>query len=70
MQKDINELCMYLMLFTDDILLFTTDPISLHAQIDNIISIFIKIRIEIKCKKSKICIFEKNITEPWYRILH
>ena len=34
--KDLNELCMYLMLFADDIVLFITDPNSLQAQIDNI----------------------------------
>ena len=36
MEKDLNEFCMNLILFADDIVLFTTDPISLQAQIDNI----------------------------------
>jgi len=34
--KDLDLLSMFLILFTDDIVLFTTDPGSLQSQIDNI----------------------------------
>ena len=34
--KDLDLLSMFLILFTDDIVLFSTDPGSLKSQIDNI----------------------------------
>ena len=59
-EKDLNELCMYLMLFADDIVLFTTDPVSLEAQIDNIYQYSLRWGLEINVKKTKLCIFEKR----------
>ena len=35
-ENDLNVLTMFLILFADDIVLFTTDPNSLQAQIDSI----------------------------------
>ena len=49
-EKDLKKLCMYLMLFADDFVLFTTDPISFQANLQHI-SIFFKMGIENKCKK-------------------
>ena len=34
--KDVELFSMYMILFADDIVLFTTDPLSLQAQIDAI----------------------------------
>ena len=59
-EKDLNELCIYLILFADDIVLFTTDPISLQAQIDNIYQYSLRWGLEINVKKTKLCIFEKR----------
>ena len=57
-EKDLNELCMYLMLFADDIVLFTTDPISLQAQIYNIYQYSLRWGLKINVKKTKMCNFE------------
>ena len=58
MEKDLNELCMYLMLFADDIVLFTTDPISSQAQIYNIYQYSLRWGLKINVKKTKMCNFE------------
>ena len=50
-EKYFNELCMYLMLFADDIVLFTTDHISLQAQIDNIYQYSLRWGLKINVKK-------------------
>ena len=51
---------MYLMLFADDIVLFTTDPISLQAQIDSIYQYSSKWGLRINVNNIEICIFEKR----------
>ena len=48
------------MLFADDIVLFTTDPISLQAQIDNIYQFSSRWGLKINVRKTIICIFEKR----------
>ena len=50
----------YIILFADDIVLFTTDPVSLQAQIDNIYQYSVKWGLTINVKKTKVCIFEKR----------
>ena len=50
-EKDLNELCMYLVLFADDIVIFTTDPISSPAQLDNIYQYSLRWELKKKCRK-------------------
>ena len=58
--SDIQLLSKYLILFADDIVLFTTDPVSLQAQIDCIYDYSCKWSLEINIDKTKICVFEKR----------
>lgn len=59
-ENDINELSLYLMLFADDIVLFTTDASSLQSQIDCIYRYSNDLGLKINVSKTKICIFEKR----------
>ena len=59
-ENDVNLLSMYLLLFADDIVLFTTDPKSLQAQIDNVHNYSTRCKLKINVKKTKICVFEKK----------
>mgnify|MGYP000019394631 FL=1 len=54
-QDDLDLLSRYLILFADDIILFTTDPASLQAHIDNIYTYSLKWSL-----KSNVCVFEKR----------
>ena len=59
-EKDLELLSMYLILFADDIVLFTTDPISLQHQLDNIYEYSVHNGLKINVNKTKVCIFEKR----------
>ena len=59
-ENDLNFLSMYMLLFADDIALFTTNPISLQAQLDSIAKYSSKWGLKINVKKTKICIFENR----------
>ena len=50
----------YLSLFADDIVLFTTDPVSLQAQINNLVNYSDAWGLKININKTKICVFEKR----------
>lgn len=56
---DINMLSMFLILFAD-IVLFTTDPVSLQDQINNLCRYSEKWGLKINVRKTKVCIFEKR----------
>lgn len=58
--KDLDLLSMFLILFADDIVLFTTDPKSLQSQIDCLYQYSIKWGLNINVSKTKVCIFEKR----------
>lgn len=58
--NDLNLLSKYLLLFADDIVLFTTDPASLQAQVDNVFEYSCKWGLKINVNKTKICVFEKR----------
>ena len=58
--SDLELLSKYLILFADDLVLFTTNPVSLQAQIDSIVKYSESWGLEINVKKTKICIFEKR----------
>ena len=68
--KDLDLLSMYLILFADDIVLFTTDPVSLQAQIDALYMYSRKWGLKINVSKTKVCCFEKRKqnTYPEFRI--
>jgi hypothetical protein len=59
-ETDLELLNKYLILFADDIVLFTTNPNSLQAQIDNLLLYSIKWDLEINVEKTKVCVFESR----------
>lgn len=68
-ENDLEQLSMYMLLFADDIALFTTDPNSLQAQLDTIYNYSVKWGLKINVQKTKICIFEKRKSKhnfTWY----
>ena len=58
--QDLHMLSVFLLLFADDIALFTTDPESLQKQLDAIYKYSLKWGLKINVNKTKICIFEKR----------
>lgn len=66
--RDIMQLNIFMLIFADDMVLFTTDPTSLQAQLDSLYTYSIKWGLKININKTKICIFSKrrkNETLPW-----
>ena len=59
-EKDLNYLSLYMLLFADDIVLFTTDPHSLQSQLDAISNYSSTWGLKINVGKTKICIFESR----------
>ena len=47
-------------MFADDIVLFTTDPVSLQSQIDSIYQYSERWSLKINISKTKLCVFEKR----------
>jgi hypothetical protein len=68
-EGDLNYLSVYMLLFADDIALFSTDKVSLQRQLDSIAEYSNKWGLKINVNKTKICIFEKRKTVSdfqWY----
>ena len=59
-EKDLNYLSLCMLLFADDIVLFTTDPHSLQSQLDAISNYSSTWGLKINVGKTKICIFERR----------
>ena len=59
-EKDIRLLSIYMLLFADDIALFTTNQESLQLQLNSIYQYSCKWGLKINVNKTKICIFEKR----------
>ena len=59
-EDDLNLLSVYILLFADDIALFTTNANSLQSLINNISMYSLKRGLKINVSKTKICIFEKK----------
>ena len=59
-ENDLNTLSMYMILFADDIVIFTTNPTSLQSQIDNIYHYSEQWCLKINVNKTNVCIFEKR----------
>jgi len=59
-QDDLDLLSRYLILFVDDIVLFTADPANLQAQLDNNNRYSLNWGLKINVTKTKICVFEKR----------
>jgi hypothetical protein len=59
-EYDLDQLCIFMLLFADDMVLFTTSPASLQAQLDNLYYYSQKWGLKINIKKTKICIFSKQ----------
>jgi len=51
---------MFLILFADDIVLFTTDPGSLQSQIDSSYQYSERCILKINISKTEVCVFEKR----------
>ena len=60
--KDVELLSIYMLLFADDIALFTADPNSLQSLLNNVFEYSCKWGLKININKTKICIFEKRKT--------
>jgi hypothetical protein len=58
--NDLNVLSMFLILFADDIVLFTTDHASLQSQLDNLYLYSEKWGLKININKTKVCVFERR----------
>ena len=59
-QNDIEYLSIYLLMFADDMVLFTTDKNSLQMLLNDISNYANQWGLKINFEKSKICIFEKR----------
>ena len=60
---DLDILSIYLLMFADDIVVFTTDKSSLQSQLNSLYDYTDKWGLKINVNKSKICIFEKRKTD-------
>ena len=58
--NDLNMLTKYLILFADDIVLFTTDAKTLQLQIDKLAHYSYTWGLKINVNKTKVCVFEKR----------
>ena len=58
-------LSIYLLLFADDIVLFTTNPATLQAQINNLCRYSNEWGLKINISKTKFCVF-RSVNEPIY----
>ena len=61
-QSDIEHLSVYMLMFADDMVLFTTDKKSLQKQLNDISEQW---GLKINVRKSKICIFERRHNFTW-----
>jgi hypothetical protein len=57
---DLHLLSVFMLIFADDIVLFTTNPVSLQNQLNNLYLYSSKWGLKININKTKICIFEKR----------
>ena len=57
---DLEFLTKYMILFADDLVLFTTSPVSLQAQVNSILRYSEKWGLTINFDKTKVCVFEKR----------
>jgi hypothetical protein len=65
--NDLELLSVFMLLFADDIVLFTTNPVSLQSQLNAVHQYSIKWGLKINVNKTKICIFEKQRTHCNFR---
>ena len=56
----LNHLCIYLLMFADDLILFSTSPASLQVMLDSVYEYSDKWGLKINVNKTKVCIFEKR----------
>ena len=59
-EKDVRLFSIFMLIFADDIALFTTNPESLQLQLNSIYQYSCKWGLKINLNKTKICIFEKS----------
>ena len=67
--SDFELLSKFLILFADDIVLFTTDPVSLQSQIDSIYYFPVKWGLKINVDKTKIWVFESRKSKNTQKFL-
>ena len=66
-EKDLRLLSIFMLLFADDIALFTTSAESLQSQIDTIYHYSLKWGLKINVNKTKVCVFEKRKSNCAFR---
>ena len=56
---EINHLCFFLLLFADDMVLFSKDPIELQSLLDKLYSYMYSCEwgLKVNCRKTKVCVF-------------
>lgn len=66
-ESDIDTLSIFMLLFADDIALFTTDPVSLQHQLNSLYMYSCNWGLKINIKKTKICVFESRKSQCNFR---
>ncbi|MCG7875093.1 MAG: reverse transcriptase family protein [Candidatus Thiodiazotropha endolucinida] len=59
----INELCFFLLLFADDMVLFSKDPVELQLLLDRLHRYSYEWGLKVNTQKTKVCVFENRRTQ-------
>ena len=59
----INQICFFLLLFADDMVIFSKDPMELHTLLEKLHVYSSEWGLKVNIRKTKICVFEKRRTQ-------
>ena len=59
----INQLCFFLLLFADDMVLFSKDPMELQSLLDKLYAFSTEWGLKVNTRKTKVCVFENRRTQ-------
>ena len=59
----INQLRFFLLLFADDMVLFSKDPIELQSLLDKLYAYSTEWGLKVNIRKTKVCVFENRRTQ-------
>ena len=59
----INQLCFFLLLFADDMVLFSKDPMELQSLLDKLYAYSTEWGLKVNIRKTKVCVFENRRTQ-------
>ena len=65
----INQLCFFLLLFADDMVLFSKDPMELQSLFDKLYAYSTEWGLKVNIRKTKVCVFENRRTQINHRWL-